>query len=82
MRVQTLNPAKMASMFRREFELCRVQPGETIAVLSDLAARREYVSAAFASAEGLDDDIYELCVNSNPSWTKIGRAPLCTPVTS
>ena len=72
MRVQTLNPAKMASMFRREFELCRVQPGETIAVLSDLAARREYVSAAFAAAEGLDADIYEMCVNSIPSWTKVG----------
>ena len=72
MRVQTLNPAKMAKLFRREFELCRVQPGETIAVLSDLSARREYVSAAFAAAEDLDADIYEMCVNSVPSWTKVG----------
>ncbi|MFP6730183.1 MAG: hypothetical protein VCD50_08465, partial [Alphaproteobacteria bacterium] len=48
------------------------QPGETIAVLSDLSARREYVSAAFAAAEDLDADIYEMCVNSIPSWTKVG----------
>jgi 2,5-dihydroxypyridine 5,6-dioxygenase len=72
MRVQTLNPAKMAKLFRQEFELCRVQPGETIAILSDLGARREYVSAAFAAAEDLDADIYEMCVNSIPSWTKVG----------
>ena len=72
MRVQTLNPAKMASMFSREFELCRVRPGETIAILSDLGARREYVAAAFAAAEDLEADIYEMCVNSIPSWTKVG----------
>ena len=72
MRVQTLNPAKMAMLFRREFELCRIQPGETIALLSDLGARREYVSAAFAAAEDMGANIYEMCVNATPSWTKVG----------
>ncbi len=72
MRVQASNPAKMAMLFRREFELCRIQSGETIALLSDLGARREYVSAAFAAAEDLGADIYEMCVNSIPSWTKVG----------
>ena len=41
-------------------------------MLSDLGARREYVSAAFAAAEGLGADIYEMCVNSIPSWTRVG----------
>lgn len=72
MRPQLINPAKLAMLFRKEFELCGVRPGETIALLTDLAARREYVAAAFAAAEDLGADIYELCVNSVPSWTKVG----------
>ena len=72
MRVQETNPARLASLFRQEFELCRVRPGETIALLSDLNARRDYVRAAFAAADELGADVYELCVNATPSWTKVG----------
>ena len=43
-------------------------------LLSDLATRREYIAAAFAAAEALGADIYEMCVNSIPSWTKVGVA--------
>jgi len=71
-RAQELNPAKLVQLYRREFELCQVQKGETIAVVSDLARRREYVQAAFAAADDLGADVYELCVNSLPSWTKVG----------
>jgi len=71
-RSQELNPAKLADLYRREFELCKVQPRETIALVGDLATRREYIAAAFAAAESLDADVYELCVNSIPSWTKVG----------
>jgi 2,5-dihydroxypyridine 5,6-dioxygenase len=71
-RVQELNPAKLAGLYRREFELCKVARGETIAVVSDLGTRREYVQAAFAAADDLGADIYEMCVNSIPSWTKVG----------
>ena len=70
MRPQTLNPAKLASLFRQEFELCKVTPGETIVVLSDLTSRRDYVGAAFAAAMELGADCYEMCVNQVPSWTK------------
>ena len=59
-------------LFRREFELCNVQKGETIVLLSDLGARRDYVAAAFAAAEDLGADAYEMCVNAMPSWTKVG----------
>ncbi len=72
MRVQSTNPAKLAGMFRQEFELCNVQPGETIALLSDIATRRDFVAASFAAAQELGADAYEMCVNAVPSWTKVG----------
>src|SRR2546425_12107747 len=71
-RAQEVNPAKLVQLYRKEFELCRVKKGETIAVVSDLATRREYIQAAFAAADDLGADIYELCVNALPSWTKVG----------
>src|SRR5439155_16592347 len=74
MRPQILNPAKLASLFRAEFELCNVRAGETIALLTDLASRREYVAASFAAADALGADVYELCVNSVPSWDRVGVA--------
>ena len=74
MRPQILNPARLANLFRAQFELCSVKPGETLALLTDLASRREYVAAAFAAAEALGADIYEMCVNSVPSWDRVGVA--------
>jgi 2,5-dihydroxypyridine 5,6-dioxygenase len=69
---QELNPARLASLYRREFELCRVKRGETVLCVSDLGTRREYIQAAFAAADELGADVYEMCVNSMPSWTKVG----------
>ena len=69
---EAMNPAKLATLFRSELELCNVRSGETIVLLSDLGARRDYVAAAFAAAEELGADIYEMCVNAMPSWTKVG----------
>jgi len=71
-----LNLAKLTLLFRKEFELCNVRRGETLAVLSDLGARRDYVAAAFAAAEDLGADIYELCVSATPSWTKVNVATI------
>lgn len=72
MRPQEMNPAKLAALFRKEFALCNVKEGETIALLSDLNSRREYVQASFAAASELGADVYEMCVNSVPSWTRVG----------
>src|ERR1700730_11133790 len=69
---EALNHAKLAMLFLKEFQLCDVQEGDTIVLLSDLNARRDYVSAAFAAAEDLGADAYEMCVNAMPSWTKVG----------
>ncbi len=71
-RVQELNPAKLAMLFRREFELSQVKKGETVACVSDLGTRREYIAAAFAAADDLGADVYEMCVNSIPGWTRVG----------
>ena len=71
-RAQEVNPAKLVQLYRREFQLCEVKKGETVAVVSDLSTRREYIQAAFAAADDLGADIYELCVNALPSWTKVG----------
>ena len=72
MKPDAINLSTLATLFRKEFELCNVKKGETIAIVSDLNARRDYVSAAFAAATELEADIYEMCVNAWPSWTKIG----------
>ena len=69
---QELNPAKLAQLFRKQFQLCKVEKGETIVAVSDLGTRREFLQAAFAAADDLGADVYEMCVNSLPSWTKVG----------
>jgi 2,5-dihydroxypyridine 5,6-dioxygenase len=71
---QELNPAKMANLFRQQLQLCKVAPGETVLCISDLTTRREFIQATFAAAEDLGADAYEMCVNSIPSWTRVGIA--------
>ena len=66
------NPAKLTMLFRKQFDLCNVKPEETIAIVSDLGTRREYIEAAFAAADEIGADIYEMCVNMIPGWTKVG----------
>lgn len=71
-RTQMTNPAKLTSMFKRQFELCKIDKGQTIAIVSDLGTRVEYIEAAFAAADQLGADIYEMKVNLIPGWTKVG----------
>jgi 2,5-dihydroxypyridine 5,6-dioxygenase len=71
-RSQEMNPGKLTGLFRSQLALCRVKPGETVAVVSDLGTRREFVQSAFAAAEELGADVYEMCVNMIPGWTKVG----------
>ena len=72
MRPQTVNPATLPMLYRKEFALCNVKAGETIAVLTDLSTRPEYVAACFAAASEMGADIYEMRVNSVPTWTSVG----------
>lgn len=72
LRATEINPGKLGFLFRRQFELSKVSAGETIVLVSDLATRREYIEAAFAASDELGADVYEMRVNSVPSWTKVG----------
>jgi 2,5-dihydroxypyridine 5,6-dioxygenase len=71
-RMVEVNPSKLATLYQREFALSKVKKGDTVALVTDLTTRREYVQASFAAADALGADVYELCVNSIPSWTKVG----------
>ena len=72
MRAQDINPAILAMLFRKDFQMCNVNECETIAILSDIATRRDFVMASFAAAEDLGANIYEVCVNEGPSWVRVG----------
>ena len=65
LRVQELNPGRLTYLFRKQFEMSKVQKGETVAIVSDLGTRREYIQSAFAAADEYGADIYEMCVNSH-----------------
>src|SRR5207247_9393061 len=58
-RSQELNPASLATLYRKEFQLCRVAAGETLAAVSDLATRREVVAASFPPADQLGAHTHE-----------------------
>jgi len=72
LRATEINPGKLGFLFRRQFEMSKVGAGETVVLVSDLATRREYIEAAFAACDELGADVYEMRVNSVPSWTKVG----------
>jgi 2,5-dihydroxypyridine 5,6-dioxygenase len=69
---QTTNPASIPSLFRKQFELCKVKKGETVILLSDLNTRRDYILAAFAAASDLGAHAYEIGVSRSPDWLRIG----------
>ena len=69
---QAVNPASIPSLFRKQFELCKVKKGETVILLSDLNTRREYILAAFAAAADLGAHAYEIGVSRSPDWLRIG----------
>ncbi|MGD9921461.1 MAG: hypothetical protein AB7V13_08445 [Pseudorhodoplanes sp.] len=70
-RPQEINPARLPALFRKQLQLCKVKSGETIAIVSDLNTRREYVQAAFVAAAELGANIYEMVVSATPSWTRV-----------
>jgi 2,5-dihydroxypyridine 5,6-dioxygenase len=56
--------ATLVPLFRREFELCRVQSGEVVAVLSEPSTRPEYIFASTAAAAALGAEVFEIRVPS------------------
>jgi 2,5-dihydroxypyridine 5,6-dioxygenase len=72
MRFQEMNPGRLTALFVRQFNMSNVRAGETVALLSDMTSRPEYMQAAFAAADELGADAYEMRINMVPSWTKVG----------
>jgi 2,5-dihydroxypyridine 5,6-dioxygenase len=71
-RAAEVNPAKLPALFLKQFRLCNVKRGETIAVISDLNTPREYIAAAFSASDELGADCYEMCSNTLSSWVRVG----------
>jgi len=73
MRGVEVNPAKLTTLFMKQFRLCNVRVGESLVMITDLNSPREYIGAAFAAGEELGADIYEMCTNTLSSWTRVGE---------
>ncbi|HXP74605.1 MAG TPA: hypothetical protein VN823_10705 [Stellaceae bacterium] len=72
MRPQNVNPAILIDLFRKEFQLCNLKRGESVAFLTDLNSRRDYVAAGFAAASDLGAYAYEIGISGAPDWSRIG----------
>ena len=54
------HPAKMATLFRKELELCGVKAGEKVAVLSEMGQQTAYVSAFMTAARELGGEVFNV----------------------
>ena len=50
-RHQEINAGRIPGLFLKQFQMSNVKKGETVALLSDVTTRTEYVEAAFAAAD-------------------------------
>jgi 2,5-dihydroxypyridine 5,6-dioxygenase len=76
MRAEQFNPASLAALFRKEFQLCNVKRGETVVLLTDLNTRREYVQAGFSAADELGAAIYEVGMSRVRDSLRVGHEPV------
>ena len=58
--------ASMVELFRRELELCRVTPEETVAVLSDGETRSVYAQAFLMAAQQIGATAFQVTVPRPP----------------
>jgi len=71
MLAQAVNLGGLTSLFRKEFELCRVKRGETVVLLSDQNTLPEYIAASFAAAADLGADSYNITVSRPHDWYRV-----------
>lgn len=60
MGVESIEAADLVGLFRRQFELCNLQRGEVLVLLSDAHTDRARVQAAFVAAESFGADAFEV----------------------
>jgi 2,5-dihydroxypyridine 5,6-dioxygenase len=70
--MQITDTITLLDLFRKQFELCAVKPGETVVFLTDAKSPREYVVAGFAAARDRGAHAYEVGISSLPDMTRIG----------
>ena len=57
----------MVELFRQELSLCRVNPSETVAVLTEGETRADYAQAFLAAAQQLGAQAFQVNVQSRPT---------------
>lgn len=65
-----MDSARLVSLFRREFELCRLRHGELAAILTDAGSRKEYVDVSAAALEDLGARVFHVSVLSRPTLAR------------
>jgi 2,5-dihydroxypyridine 5,6-dioxygenase len=72
----------MVALFRTEFELCKVGPGQVLAVLSEGGMRADYAKASLVAAQELGATAFHVDVPAKPTFStdqlsgKVGKTAL------
>jgi len=74
--------ADMVALFRAEFELCKVGPGQVLAVLSEGGMRADYAKASLVAAQELGATAFHIDIPAKPTFStdqlsgKVGKTAL------
>ncbi len=71
-RPQELNNGKMPAMFKKQLQKCKLKPGETVLLITDMTVRDDYVHSTVAAAEELGAYPYEIRLGAVPSRFRVG----------
>jgi 2,5-dihydroxypyridine 5,6-dioxygenase len=62
--------AELVPLFRRQLELCKVKPGETVLSFTNTLTNPAYASALFGACLDIGADVFEVTVPSNNDWLR------------
>jgi 2,5-dihydroxypyridine 5,6-dioxygenase len=54
--------AILMPMFRKQFENCRVEAGDVVAIVSDLRSRKDYAMAAIEASKEIGCDVFQIII--------------------
>lgn len=75
----SVTSAQFTASFKKQFELCKLRPGETVVFLTDQGADQDVVSAGLAAALELGGIAYQICISKGPDDRYMGTNPLEAP---
>lgn len=76
---KAVNRTQLVSAFRRQFELCALKPGESVAFLSALNSDQDIIAAGLTAASEMGNVAYDVRVARPPSLEITGQNPLNAP---